>query len=148
MNPDKAEQLARRLMDDNDLAHWQFKFDDAKVRFGQCDCTKKVISLSFYLTVLNEEADVADVIKHEIAHAVDDCRNGHNDVWKATARRLGASANRTYDGNSIKAPTGKWIGTCSSQCGFKTKPRHRRDKGRCPRCFSPIDWNERNAQHN
>ena len=70
MNLKDAEELALSLMRKHGLSHWEFGFDRAKRRFGACNFSKKRISLSKYLTEVNEIEQVRDTILHEIAHAL------------------------------------------------------------------------------
>jgi hypothetical protein len=52
------------------LPKWSFQFDSAKLAFGKCNFTDRVISLSRHLVELNNEAEVRDTVLHEIAHAL------------------------------------------------------------------------------
>ena len=48
----------------------------------------------------NEE-EIRDTVLHEIAHAIAGPEAGHGPLWKATARRIGATPRaKTYDGQS------------------------------------------------
>ena len=143
MNIKKAERLARSLMGEHGLTDWTFKFDNAKKRFGQCSHNEKTISLSFYLVAMNDEDEVVETIKHEIAHALASPNAGHGFEWKATARSIGASPNRTYDDLTVASPEGRWIAYYPVH-GALTKPRHRRTKNRvCKWCLGPVEWKEK-----
>ena len=61
-----------------ELNNWDFKFDNAKIRFGVCRYSKKEITVSLLLSVSNEWKHVEDVILHEIAHVLAGTGNGHN----------------------------------------------------------------------
>lgn len=106
---------------------WTFAFDKAKRRLGACKGGTKQISLSAYFVALNglEHRDeqgvqvVEDVIRHEIAHAIDFERRGRSDhsaAWKAICRRVGAEPSRTYEGEGIDQVPGKYVATCPG-CG-------------------------------
>lgn len=148
MNVNAAKRLGRELLDEHGLQNWTFKLDNAKVRFGRCNSGKKLITLSFYLTVLNEEAEVRETIMHEIAHALAGHEAGHGPAWKAVARSIGASDSRCYSDDKVVTPPGRWIGTCTS-CGREIN-RHRRPKklmscSKCCKTFNPdclIKWKE------
>lgn len=81
------------------------------------------LSLSRKLVALWPEDEVRDVILHEIAHVLVGPQHGHDVVWKAACRRVGAKPERTYEGTlpSIDLP---WVATCPS-CGHvaqRTRP--------------------------
>ncbi|NBT51009.1 MAG: hypothetical protein EBT12_05555, partial [Marivivens sp.] len=85
-------------------------FDDAKTRFGQCRYTPKEISLSRPLTKANDEEQVRDTILHEIAHALTP-GEGHGNVWKKVAIKIGCDGKRCYDSKSIITPESKYMAT-------------------------------------
>ena len=71
MDLQHARQLAIDLIEAHGLApRWKFAFDRAIRRFGNCDYTRRRITLSAPLTLLNDEEKVKDTILHEIAHAL------------------------------------------------------------------------------
>ena len=70
MNLFEASILARSLMSEHGLADWGFAFDHARRRFGACNYTRRRITLSRPLTLLNGIDEVRDTILHEIAHAL------------------------------------------------------------------------------
>lgn len=106
----KAEQTAKELIAKH-CPDYKFKFDNAKVRFGACNYRTKYISLSKYLTYLNDEQKVIDTILHEIAHALNRGQ-GHNYIWRKTAISLGCDGNRCYDGNKVNHVKGKYVYQC------------------------------------
>ena len=78
-----------------------------------------------------------DVVRHEIAHAVDFERRGQSDHgprWQALARKMGADPTRLYDGDDLVAPPSKYVGICP-HCGAE-QPFYRRVKRAyaCPAC--------------
>ena len=103
MNLYEAAHLARKLMNDHGLVDWRFDFDHARRRFGRCNYTHKLISLSRPLTLLNGIDEVRDTILHEIAHAL--CpKDGHGPRWRATCRRIGARPVRCYTDEQVISP--------------------------------------------
>src|SRR3954462_9172169 len=58
MNLYLARNLAKSLMQVHGLAGWMFQFDHARRRFGTCSPSRKRITLSRPLTLLNNEAEV------------------------------------------------------------------------------------------
>lgn len=139
MNPAGARITARHLMDEHGLHAWSFGFDNAKRRCGQCNYTKRLITLSRYYVGMNDEREVRDTILHEIAHALTGPGHGHGPKWKSTARKIGATPNRCADA-SVSMPPAPWELLCTE--GHSLGPRHRRyrhmDMNVCGRCRSPL----------
>jgi SprT protein len=132
-----AEDLAIRLMRHHRLIpKWSFRFDRSKVRFGKCDYTNRVISLSRYLVELNSEHEVRDTILHEIAHVLAPRGAGHGEAWRAVARSIDCNAARCY-GEDVIRPTPRYKGTCP-KCR-RVIFRHRRTRIACGRCTRVFD---------
>lgn len=127
-----AETLARQLMSKHGLGHWEFKFDGGKRRFGYCRYPHGgqpgVISLSRYLTELNVEAEVRNVILHEIAHALTPTGELHGPEWKRVAREIGCTGDRCYDEAVVATPDAPWTIVCPN-CGIEHKRYRRRGMG-------------------
>jgi len=125
----KAEFLARDLMEVHGLFEdyydpWTFKFDNAKRRLGCCNYTRRTISISKPLVLINDEATVRDTILHEIAHALTPGAK-HGPQWKTKCREIGAKPERcATDAEEVEAA---WEGTCP-ECERVYK-RHRLSKG-------------------
>jgi predicted SprT family Zn-dependent metalloprotease len=127
--------MARELVAEHGLVGWTVVLDRARTRAGVCRADRKQIGLSGPLTALHDEAEVRDTVLHEIAHALVGPRHGHDAVWRATARRIGCSAERTSAGP--RAP-GPWTGTCPA--GHRMT-RHKRPTRvmACARCGPTFD---------
>jgi predicted SprT family Zn-dependent metalloprotease len=139
MELDEARRMALELLEEHGLRGWTFAFDQAKRRAGICRHQRRQIGLSAPLTRLHPEAEVRDTILHEIAHALVGARHGHDEVWRAAARRIGCSGERctSPDAPAIEGP---WAGTCPA--GHRLT-RHRRPArpvacGRCSARFDPA----------
>src|SRR5262245_50285167 len=105
-----AENLARELMQRYGIGDWTFRFDRARRRFGSCCHVRKTITLSAYLTHLNDDEEVCDTILHEIAHALTP-GDGHGPRWRAVCRQIGAKPERTFHEGAVRIPkTGLRIG--------------------------------------
>lgn len=132
-----AARLGRALLDEHGLHDWELVFDRAKRRAGICRETTRQIGLSAPLTELHSEADVRDTILHEVAHALVGARHGHDRVWKATARRIGCSAERCLSPDTPSVD-GAWVGLCSA--GHRVT-RHRRPERplTCKLCSGTFD---------
>ena len=106
----KAHKIATELIIEH-CPDYSFKFDNAKQRFGRCDYGKKIISISKYLTFLNDELKVVNTIKHEIAHALTK-GSGHNRIWRVKALSLGCDGNRCYDSKDVEIIKGRFVYKC------------------------------------
>jgi hypothetical protein len=72
---------------------WNLRFDKGRRRLGACFLKAKVISLSGFHADHLESAQMEEVIRHEIAHAVawETCgETGHGTRWKRVAVSCGA----------------------------------------------------------
>ena len=83
--------MARRLMDKHGLTGWTLAFVEAKRRLGDCDFEDRVIRISRGHALEGSEEQIRDTVLHEIAHAIAGREAGHGPLWKATARRIGAT---------------------------------------------------------
>ena len=84
-------KMARRLMDEHGLTGWTFAFVEAKRRLGDCHFRHRVIRISRAHGLEGNEEQIRDTVLHEIAHAIAGREAGHGRLWKATARRIGAT---------------------------------------------------------
>lgn len=131
----EAQTLALSLMREHGLTpRWSFQYDNAVRRFGRCQYSYRLISLSRELTYRNGEAEVRDVILHEIAHALAGHAAGHGPVWKAKARAIGARPERCYDSKMVNKPPTPYVAHCWN-CR-KEYGRHRLTK--TPSACSPC----------
>lgn len=107
MNLVKAELLAKRLIAQYLDSSWTFRFSHAKRWHGQCNYTKKTISLSYTHTSANDEEVVLDTILHEIAHALTPGA-GHGPIWKTIAKRIGCTAKVTAPSKATAGDLYTW----------------------------------------
>lgn len=113
-----AEQLAVNLLKQFGLASaWRFEFDSAKRRFGCCHRSQRLITLSRELVLRNDQLQVEDTIRHEIAHALCPPRSGHGTAWTAMCKVTGARPERCY-GEEVEDVEGDWTASCLA-CGKK-----------------------------
>jgi len=140
MKLEQAKELAIKLMQEHGLNDWSFKFDHAKRRFGACNYTKKTISLSKHLSLLNSCDEVQDTILHEIAHAL--CpRDGHGKLWQAKCREIGAKPERLYTAEQVKGLEANYILYCPN-CNFEHERfRRSRKKYYCASCCKKYNNN-------
>jgi predicted SprT family Zn-dependent metalloprotease len=146
----RARELAVELMTRHGLTGWEFRFNSNLRRAGVCHYPTRArngrIELSRHFVVRNAEAEILDTLKHEIAHALVGHGHGHDAVWAARCREIGARPERCY-GEHIEMPRGRWRSACPS-CR-KLFDRHRRPKRltgwHCQSCGKdrgPLHWRE------
>jgi predicted SprT family Zn-dependent metalloprotease len=137
MNLKDAESLALSLMDEHKLTTWVFRFDNAKKRFGCCNQSQRIISLSSRLVELNDLEKVKDTILHEIAHALVGPNHGHDRVWELRALQIGCDGKRCY-GQEVERVKPKYKGECRNCHRFIF--RHKRTNiscGKCSKIYNP-----------
>ncbi|GGK56514.1 SprT-like domain-containing protein [Ornithinimicrobium pekingense] len=132
-----AARTARALMDEHGLHDWTFDFDRARVRAGACHFSDRRITLSRALAAAQEEAEVRETVLHEVAHALVGPRHGHDRVWRARARAIGATGERCYTAEE-PVVAGRWQGRCVAG---HVVHRHRRPARLllCARCRAVPD---------
>ena len=137
MHTAAALRLARTLLDEHGLRDWTVALDRAKTRAGATHFRRRRITLSAPLTRVHDETLVRDTILHEIAHALVGPAHGHDAVWKAQARAIGASDERCFTSEAARqlAP---FVGTCPA--GHEVR-RHRRPTRlvACAQCSTKFD---------
>lgn len=124
MTQSEAEEVARLLMAQYGLSDWKFEFDHAKTRCGSCDWDKQVISLSRYFVRMNDQSEIQETVRHEIAHALAGPNTGHGAKWRAIARSIGAIP-KPYADIGISLPKERWALVCEN-CKQTLLLRHRR----------------------
>jgi len=144
MNLLHAQNLATKLITNYELKQWQFKFDRAKRRFGCCNFSHKVISISRYFVELNSAMQVQDVILHEIAHALVGSRQGHNKIWQQKAREIGCRTTRCFS-KQIKIPPLRYIAICT-HCK-KSFQAQRKRKVACAECCRKYNHKKYSAKY-
>ena len=117
---------------------WQFGFDLAPKRGGICRYAEKQITLSVTYCLKASREEMVDTILHEIAHAIAGAQHGHDTVWKATAERIGCTAERCHQ---VQHTQPRWQGRCG--CGKQWKRQRLTQRTRtavCPTCRGKIVW--------
>lgn len=129
----RIQELAARLIRGHGLCGWKFAYNRRKRAMGFCCYNLRSIELSIHFVVHNDMDAIVDTLLHEIAHALVGSDHGHDKVWKAKCREIGATPQRL---GQATMPTGKWQANCHA-CG-RLYHRHRRPKRMqgwyCPHC--------------
>ena len=120
---ESVAKQARALLDEYGLKKWRFKFDPSTRRAGCCNYRDQLISISFELARTGSDADIRDTLLHEIAHALVGKRHNHDALWKAKARAIGCSGERTH---RFKLSTPRYHINCENRC-FPAQPAQRRN---------------------
>ena len=120
----EVHRLAGELLDAHGLHDWSFSFNRRKRDMGLCLYGPRVIQLSLYFVLLNDDAAVRDTLLHEIAHALVGPGHGHDALWKRKCLEVGARPERICD--DVNMPEGRWQARCGG-CGM-LHHRHRKPK--------------------
>ncbi|MCF7818428.1 MAG: SprT-like domain-containing protein [Kiritimatiellales bacterium] len=116
-------QLAKDLIIEHGLDQWRFAFDHSTRRAGCCNYHDKLISMSFELARNGSAEDIRDTILHEIAHALVGEKHNHDAAWKAKAKEIGCSGERTH--RLVFSPP-RYHVTCVNRCWKQTAERRQR----------------------
>ena len=87
----EVAEMARGLMDEHGLTDWTLAFVEAKKRLGTCNYSHRAIRIGRSHALEGSDAQIRNTVLHEIAHAIAGPETGHGPLWKATARRIGAT---------------------------------------------------------
>ena len=140
-----AQAMAHQLMRDHGLGMWRFGFDNARRRFGCCWVTRRVITLSRPLTILNSPQSVRETILHEIAHALTP-GDGHGSRWKEACMVVGARPVRCFTEKEVRVPAraaAPYV-MCCDACGWMIDRRRlTRRKLVCKTCQCAVTWKKR-----
>ena len=123
---------------------WTFAFDRAVRRAGACHHADRRITLSRHLADRAEEAEVRQVLLHEVAHALAGHRAAHGARWRTVATGIGYTGSRLHE-HPIAEHRATWLGSCPSGHEHRRFRRPTRDTscGLCSRRFSRdalITW--------
>ncbi len=142
--------VARRLLDEHGLSAWEFGFNSNVRRAGVCFYPYRTepgrIELSIHFIERNPDDEILDTILHELAHALVGPGHGHDKVWRAKCKQIGARPEACYADN-VDMPLGRWRATCP-RCVAEYN-RHRRpplsDGWHCGSCgprLGKLQWRE------
>lgn len=115
--------LANDLFKEFNLTDWTFRFDHSTRRAGCCNYPDKKISIASDLARNASDEDIRDTLLHEIAHALVGKKHNHDSVWKAKAKEIGCSGERTH--RRVFSPP-RYRVTCENGCWEQTAERRDR----------------------
>jgi len=126
--------LAVHLIAQHGLDGWGFGFDDSTRRAGCCNYRDQRITIAFELARNGSDADIRDTVLHEIAHALVGRKHHHDKVWKAKARAIGCSGERTH---KLQFSAPRWSVTCENRCWTHTA-QQRNPRLICGKCGTRL----------
>ena len=131
-------QEALGLMTSHGLKNWTFKLDHSARRAGCCNYRDRTISLSFNLAQSRSGEEITDTLLHEIAHALVGKQHNHDAAWKAKAREMGCSGERTH---RMELAPPRWKVRCENGCW--THVAHRRNPRLiCRKCKGKLIYTQ------
>ena len=147
MNITQITQLGHQLMDEHGLYGWRIVWDNARKRGGQCRYNTRTISLSRLIVPTWEDAEIRNVLLHEIAHALTP-GHSHDAVWRRKLISMGGDGSRTHSNATVP---GRWLAICD-HCGVEAGRRHRlsarvRDTALHSSCRKPVRWVDTGVSH-
>lgn len=108
MDAYSIRQMAQALIRENGLVGWTFSTNNNKTRVGVCKYGPKRIEVSVLLTKNMTEAQVRNVLTHEVAHALVGGGHAHDAVWARQHRALGGDGKRCQSGITLDTSDYKW----------------------------------------
>lgn len=135
---DSIQQLALHLIKEHRLRRWKFKFDHSVRRAGCCDYRKKQISISINLALTASDEDIRDTLLHEIAHALVGKKHNHDAIWKAKAKEIGCTGERTH---KLQLTPPRYRVTCENKCWESTAER-KNSRLICKKCGKHLVYYE------
>jgi predicted SprT family Zn-dependent metalloprotease len=89
---DEFDRLAAEYLDG-----WTFEVSARMTSAaGYCYHEDKVIRIAEWLMLIGTKAEILDVVRHEVAHAMAGHEAHHGRVWKVACLIVGADPSRTY----------------------------------------------------
>lgn len=130
----ESQRFALAKMAEHNLLSqgWTFGLDSSIRRFGVCKYSRKRITISRRLTILNPSSQVQDTILHEIAHALAGSKAHHGPAWKLMCIKIGAKPVRCYNSDIVITPKAKYSAKC--ECGIIYERHNRPLKDRKHYC--------------
>jgi predicted SprT family Zn-dependent metalloprotease len=136
--------LTTALLAEHGLEGWAVKVNTRMSRtLGRCDHRTRTIQLARWVFERCPWAEVEDLVRHEVAHALAGARAGHGPRWKALAVELGATPTacvRPSDWSSPSQDRPRTIRLECLSCGhlYPRKNRVKVSRYRCSACGGKL----------
>lgn len=128
-----ALELAEREARKCNLHNWRVVIDTRPTRrLGRCDHDRCEIGLTAWYVDLNDQADVLDTIRHELAHALAGHDAGHGREWRAWARALGCRPEARCPEDRIRRPRRRYAAHCPFCESKFSRDRRSQHRWYCP----------------
>ena len=114
MDLKELEAIAEREFLKHGLKTWSFGLAKTKRRQGVCKFRDRRIEIAEYYARHNPPEKVLDTLLHEIAHALAGPKARHGPVWKAIAKKLGATPRACDTCVETVVMPGDWQATCEA----------------------------------
>jgi predicted SprT family Zn-dependent metalloprotease len=116
-----------------ELWGWKFGFANGATRVGHCDFDYKEIMISLEHSRYGTEAELNEIILHEIAHAVMGHHHHHDEHWRDLAQMIGATGNRCQEMRYIPP---RYLMKCENYCWVGSA--NKKGSYQCRRCQAPV----------
>jgi predicted SprT family Zn-dependent metalloprotease len=109
--PDAKALAVRLIAQHAQLTGWRVSFTwRCRRNLGRCFYSTRTIRLSVPFVARNSAEVVAELVLHEVAHALVGPGHGHGPVWQAKATALGIEPSRFFRKGVM--PPGEFQATC------------------------------------
>lgn len=121
---------------------WNLALNRTKTKLGVTDYNAKTVYLSKYFLrgPTCGEAEMRNVILHELAHVLAGHQCGHGPEWKRIALKIGCNGDRC---GHMDPPDAKYVVYCPAGCQKTSANRKSKNADRmlCAKCLkNPLIW--------
>lgn len=129
-----VDRVAECLLETHRLTRWTFKLDHSTRRAGCCNYRDRTISISYELARTATDAEIREVLLHEIAHALAGRKHHHDAHWKKVAQEIGCSGARCH---TLQFSAPRYHISCENHCWKHTAER-KNSRLVCRKCGGKI----------
>lgn len=87
----QTHALAINMLDQHGLSGWKIRWNRMVGEAGRCSYRDRTIYLSATAVTAFTDAQVLELLKHEIGHALIAPGHGHDKVWRKMVRSIGGT---------------------------------------------------------